>query len=109
MSTPVTVGRRSWTRVLVTLLGACELAIALSAGPLVTLVIGTVSAVILIVVPWVIGRLSPATLVILLLVATLPFAALTWWTVVTPLLAVLALAVGIPLAARRVPARVVTR
>lgn len=95
-----TVGR-NWTRVLVTLLGVFELSIALSAGPLVTLVVGAVSGVVLMVTPWLTGRLPTATLVVLLIVATVPFAALSWWTVVVPLLAVVALAVGLPLVARR--------
>jgi hypothetical protein len=30
-----------------------------------------------------------------LVAATLPFAALTWWTIVTPMLSVVALAIGL--------------
>jgi hypothetical protein len=39
-------------------------------------------------------RLRPAPAVICLVLAVLPFAALTWWSIVTPLLAVLTITLG---------------
>lgn len=89
-----TVIRTNWTRVLVSLLGAFVLLMAVSAGPVSTIVVGAVGGVALMAAPWVIGQ-TRALGVVLLLIGTLPFALLTWWSVVTPLLAVLALAIGV--------------
>ena len=81
-----------WWRLLVSVLGAFELLMAVSAGPTVTIAFGVLGGVALTVAPWV-----PAWRIrlVLLLIGTLPFAILTWWSVATPVLAVLALAIGL--------------
>lgn len=89
------VGRRiaeSWTRMLVSALGAVELLMAAGAGPATTISVGAAGGLALLAAPWV-----PDTRLALglLLVGTLPFAVLTWWSVVSPLLAVLALTLGL--------------
>lgn len=92
-----------WPRVLVSALGTFELMLAVGAGPWPTIVVGLVGGLALAGAPWVPGVwLSLA----LLIVGTLPFAAITWWALVGPLIAVLALAIGLPLLAdRRRPTR----
>jgi hypothetical protein len=95
------VVRTNWTRGLISLLGAFEVLMAISAAPLVTIVTGIVGGGALLAAPWLVerGRVAGTTL---LLLGTLPFAALTWWTLVSPLLALLALALGLPMM-RRTP------
>jgi hypothetical protein len=82
----------NWTRVLVSALGGVELLMAAGAGPVATIAVGAVSGLALLAAPWVPDVRSALGL---LVVGTLPFAALTWWTVVRPLLAVAALAIGL--------------
>lgn len=82
----------SWTRVLVSALGGVELLMAAGAGPVTIIAVGAVGGLALVAAPWIPdARLALA----LLLLGTLPFAASTWWTVVSPLLAVVALAIGL--------------
>lgn len=82
----------NWLRVLVSTLGAFELLMAVGAGPLMTPAVGVVGGLALITAPWVADvRLGVA----LLLIGTLPFAALTWWSLASPLLAILALTIGL--------------
>lgn len=82
----------NWTRVLVSALGAVELLMAAGAAPVATIVVGAAGGLALTVAPW-----APETRLALglLVLGTLPFAALTWWSVVSPLLAVAALAIGL--------------
>ena len=82
-----------WWHLLVSVLGAFELLMAVSAGPTVTIAVGVLGGVALAVAPWL-----PAWRIrlVLLLIGTLPFAILTWWSVAAPVLAVLALAIGLP-------------
>jgi hypothetical protein len=49
------------------------------------------------------GRVSTRVALPALVVATLPFAALTWWSVATPLTALLLLAIGVPALTRKTP------
>lgn len=84
----------NWTRLLVSLLGAFEVLVAVSAGPVLTIVVGTVGGLALTAAPWVLAGVRAR--LVLLCVGSLPFAVLTWWSVAGPLLAVVALAVGIP-------------
>lgn len=82
----------NWTRLLVSALGAVELLMAAGAGPMSTIAVGAVGGLALLAAPWVPDvRLALG----LLIIGTLPFAALTWWSVVSPLLAVTALAIGL--------------
>ena len=85
---------------LVSLLGVFEVLMACSAGSTSVRLIGLLGGVALITTPWLTGRRSRWGLPLLLL-GTVPFAVMTWWTLITPLLAVVALTLGIPLARRR--------
>jgi hypothetical protein len=82
----------NWMRGLITALGAFELLMAVSAGPVITIAVGVVGGLALAASPWVpAARLR----LLLLLVGALPFAILTWWSLVTPALAVLAISIGL--------------
>lgn len=59
--------------------------------------VGVLGGLTLLVAPWTPGVGLP---VVLLLIGTLPFAALTWWGLVSPLLAVLALVLGLVILGR---------
>ena len=77
---------------LTSVLGAFVILVAAPAGP-ATLAFGVVSGLLIAVAPWIRGGpriLGP----LLLLLGTIPFAAYTWWSIVTPLIAVLALIAG---------------
>ncbi len=50
----------------------------------------------LIAAPWA-GRRSPALGAVLLAAGTMPFALVTWWSLIAPAAALLALAIGLPL------------
>lgn len=89
---PVLLATRG--RGLISVLGAFELLMAVSAGPAVTIAVGVLGGVALLVAPWLTGRARAARLPLLLL-GTVPFAALTWWSLAAPLLAVVALALGL--------------
>lgn len=83
-----------WLRGLLGVLGGLELLMAVSAAPAVTVVAGLVAGGALIAAA-ILTRPGSKTLVVVLVAATVPFAALTWWTTVTPLLTVVALAIGL--------------
>lgn len=91
----------AWLAVLTTVLGACFVLVAASAGP-VLLVFGVASGLAVAVSPWIAHRSRRVALLALVLGAV-PFAAVTWWTLLTPVIAVLALVAG--LAAIRAPER----
>jgi hypothetical protein len=76
-----------WMCVLVSLLGAFEVLMGIGAGSAVTRVVGIVGGLALAAAPWVSGRVNGLTL---LVVGTVPFAALTVTSLVSPVLAVLA-------------------
>lgn len=78
-----------WPQVLIGGLGACVLLMAVSVVPLL---VGVVGGLALAAAPWV---PSAVARMVLLLAGSVPFAILTWQSLVTPLLAVLAIAVGI--------------
>lgn len=83
---------RNWLRALLSVLGGFELLMAVSAAPIVTVVVGIVGGLALVAAPWAPGR-RPVRLSLLLL-GTLPFMLLTWSSIATPLLAAVALGIG---------------
>jgi hypothetical protein len=89
-----TIVAANWLRGLLGLLGAFELLMAVTAGPPTTVAASLVAGGALVVAA-IVSRPSRRTTVTVLVAATLPFVALTWWTIVTPLLSVSALAVGL--------------
>ena len=91
-NTGATTVWRRWSAILTSVLGAFVILVAAPAGP-ATLAFGVVSGLLIAVAPWIRGGariLGP----LLLLLGTIPFAAYTWWSIVTPLIAVLALIAG---------------
>jgi hypothetical protein len=85
---------RTWLHLLISVLGAFEVLMAVSAGPVATIGVGVVGGLALMSAPWIRGLAIPA---VLLLIGTIPFAIITWWTVASPLLAALALGIGLVL------------
>ena len=81
-----------WWHLLVSVLGAFELLMAVSAGPALTIAVGMLGGAALVTAPW---RPTWRIRSMLLVIGTLPFAVLTWWSVAAPVLAVLALAIGL--------------
>ena len=84
----------NWLRGLLGVLGGCELLMAVSAASVVNVVAGLLAGVALIAAAMRGGSHTRA-MVALLVVATLPFAVLTWWTIVTPLITVVGLVIGL--------------
>jgi len=83
----------AWLGVLTTVLGACFVVVAATARP-VLLVFGAASGLAVAAAPWLGHRLRPVALLVLVLGAV-PFAAITWWTLLTLVIAVLALVAGL--------------
>ncbi|MEP7178875.1 MAG: hypothetical protein ABI775_07295 [Pseudonocardiales bacterium] len=104
--------RAHWARILISVLGAYLLLIAVSAAPLGMLVLGMASGAVLAGAAWV--PLHPVARLALIVLATVPFAVLTWTSLATPLIALLAVALwftgrsSVELAPRRptAPARI---
>ena len=92
--------RGNWIRGLITVLGAFEILMAVSAGPPLTIAVGVIGGAVLMIAPWLAGRAQPATILAALLIGMLPFAALTYWSVASPVLAVVALALAFPVIRR---------
>jgi hypothetical protein len=92
--------RTTWLAGLVSVLGVLEVLMAMSVGSVTVLAIGLAGGLALIAAPWLTGRVRRWGL-LLLLIGAVPFAVATWWALVPPLLAVVALAIGISLARRR--------
>ena len=84
----------NWLRGLVGILGALELLMAVSAAPAITVATGIFAGGALMAAA-ILTRAGRRLMVGALVAATLPFAALTWWTIVTPLLTAVALAIGV--------------
>ncbi|MEO5832871.1 MAG: hypothetical protein ABJA16_06855 [Nakamurella sp.] len=82
----------AWLRSLTSVLGAFEVLMAVSAGPVVTVAVGTIGGLALMAAPWIGGSAVP---IAALLIGTVPFALITWWSVATPVLALLALGFGL--------------
>lgn len=79
-------------------LGGYEILLALSARPAIA-VLGVIGGLLVAASPWV-ARRSTGWAVALLLVGTLPFAVLTWWSLIVPFVAVMAVAIGLPVILR---------
>lgn len=84
---------RSWTTILTVGLGCLYVVLGATALGLAGLfgVIGGILVLAAVTAP---DRIAGRYRVIVLLAALVPFAALTWWSVVTPLIALLALTIG---------------
>ncbi len=83
---------RNWLRALLSILGGFELLMAVSAAPTVTVVIGILGGLALVAAPWAPGHLTLR--LSLLLLGTLPFMFLTWSSIATPLLTIVAAGIG---------------
>jgi hypothetical protein len=92
----------SWTGVLTAILGGLFVFLG-ATSPGIAGVIGIIGGVVVLAVlvasTWLGRRVS----VLLLLVAVAPFAVLTWWSIVTPLIAVLAVVLGFVAIRKAVP------
>lgn len=88
----------TWLPALVSVLGGFEILMAVSAGPSTTIAVGAVGGVALIAAPW---APTVGLRIGLLLLGVVPFAVLTWWSVASPIVAVLALALGLTALRRR--------
>ncbi|MFI5588391.1 hypothetical protein ACIA5G_25285 [Amycolatopsis sp. NPDC051758] len=82
----------NWLRGLLSVSGGFELLMAVSAGEPAIVAVGVLGGLALLIAPW-----TPAVRLraVLLLIGTLPFAVLTWWSLVSPLPAVVALVLGV--------------
>jgi hypothetical protein len=85
---------RNWLRGLLGVLGALELLMAVSAAPRLTVAAGLLAGGV-VVAAAIMTKPGRRTLVVVLVAASVPFAALTWWTIATPLLTVVAFAIGL--------------
>lgn len=88
-----------WLRGLLGVLGVFELLMAVSAAPARNIVAGLVAGSALIAAA-VLSRPTRRMVVPVFVVATTPFALSTWWTIVTPLITVVALAIGFAITAQ---------
>jgi hypothetical protein len=89
-----TVVASNWLRGLLGLLGACALLMATSAAPAVTLAAGVIAGSALSAAA-ILATQGRRTIVSVLVIGSLPFAAMTWWTIVTPVLTVVAYMIGV--------------
>ena len=96
-----------WFRVLLTALGGFEMLMAAGAAP-VTMAVGAVGGVALIAAAWL--RTAPRGVVVgLIVVGTVPFAALAWSAVVPLLLAVVVVVVAVPVVREGLPSIAASR
>ena len=95
----------NWARGLVSLLGAFVVLMAVSSTPISTLVLGDGGSggLVVMAAPWVSTQTKPVV-VMARLMAALPFAIVTWWSIASPPAALLALTIGIT-TIRRNPVR----
>ena len=90
----LSVVAKNWLRGLLGILGALELLMAVSAASTIAVAAGLVAGGALIAAA-VLTKPGRTTTVNLLVAASSPFAILTWWTIVTPLLTVVAFVIGV--------------
>ncbi len=87
--------RDHWARVLLTVLGGCELVMAAGAGPLL-MSLGAVGGLVLVAIAWTrTPRVTGVTWVALVVAATAPFAVLGW-TAIAPVLVMLSAVALVP-------------
>jgi hypothetical protein len=85
--------RHAWPAILTGILGVCLMLVAATADAPLLLWLGLAGGLAVAAAPWIAGRSVPFAVGALLLGA-LPYAAITWWSAITPLAAALALATG---------------
>jgi hypothetical protein len=90
----------NWTAVLTAVLGAFYVVLGATALGLAG-TLGIAGGLLVVALVAARGRVPRRAAPALLLLAALPFAALTWWSVATPLIGLLILVIGIPAIARR--------
>lgn len=90
----LSVVAKNWLRGLLGILGALEVLMAVSAASMIAFAAGLVGGGALIAAS-ALPKPGKQTTVSLLVAASLPFAILTWWTIVTPLLTVVAFVIGV--------------
>ena len=83
----------NWMRGLLALLGGFSLLMAVSAGPVITIAAGIIAGCALLASAVLLKPANPKAL--LLLAATVPFAALTWWSLITIPLTITATIIGL--------------
>jgi hypothetical protein len=84
--------RRWWMATLVTVLGIYEVLLSLNSG-LTVLVSGVVGGILVALSPWLVRR-STTLGVVLLVVGALVWGIIAWWSIIAPLIAIVALAIG---------------
>ncbi|HYN34484.1 MAG TPA: hypothetical protein VES40_17805, partial [Ilumatobacteraceae bacterium] len=84
----------NWLRGLLGILGAFALLMAVSAAPTATIAAGLLAGAALIAAA-VLARPGRGLIVSGLVAVTLPFAILTWWAIIPPLLTVVAFVIGV--------------
>ena len=84
----------NWTRGLVSFLGAFVVLMAVSATPISTLVLGVGGGLVVMAAPWVSSTQTKPVVVVAMLMAALPLAIGTSWSIASPLVALLALTIG---------------
>lgn len=88
------VNRDRWRLVLLVLLGAFEVFLGADALPATVGELGLLGGALVIASVLAAVRYSRGVAAVLLILGAVPFAVLTWWSVVTPLIAVAALIIG---------------
>jgi hypothetical protein len=91
---------RAWGRVLVATLGAYAVVLGATTFDVAGM-LGVVGGLLTIALAVAAERVPRALVIGGLVLAVAPFAILTWWSVVTPLLALVTLAIGISMLKRR--------
>lgn len=95
------VVRVNWLWALISVLGAFEVLMAVSAAPASTTAVGVIAGVLLMAAPW--ATADARVRVALILLGSIPFALLTWWSLATPLLAAVAAGIGLATLRRTPP------
>lgn len=83
-----------WIAGAISVAGLLQLMLALGTGVLWIAAIGVVGSIAVVVAPWRASRLART---LWLVVGTVPFAVLTWWSIVSALVALIAIGLGVTL------------
>jgi hypothetical protein len=86
------VARHPWMATLVSVLGVYEILLSINTGSVI-FVSGIVGGLLVIASPWV-GRRSSTLGAVLLVLGSLVWAVLAWWSIIAPVIALLALGIG---------------